>query len=70
MKGLKLGDVVYLKSGGPPMTVSNIINSKDITENTVVDCVFFDCNSNVRHVDFTMKALTKTVPIIKTCNHM
>ncbi len=40
-KNFKIGDLVVLNSGGPPMTVENILND-------IIYCRYFDGNENCR----------------------
>lgn len=47
----KLGDVVVLKSGGPPMTIDGIGGD-------IVSCVWYD-GSGVRREDFGPNSLKK-----------
>ena len=46
----KIGDVVILKSGGPPMTVHNIGNYSARGLNPGVFCVWFDSAKKVDDV--------------------
>lgn len=51
--GFKAGDVVNLKSGGPPMTVSGLVNVGDKVR---VRCTWFAGAKNER-ADFVPEAL-------------
>lgn len=54
---LQLGKVVFLRSGGPPMTVRSLSHTK-------VKCEWFDKNHRYRTMDFLPHSLTGTVPRI------
>lgn len=42
MSDLRLGDVVRLRSGGPPMTVSELLNEEDAQDDNLdVKCIWF-----------------------------
>ena len=45
----KKGDVVHLKSGGPKMTVTEIIDEGNYR---IVHCRFFDKNNNLQTAEF------------------
>ena len=47
---LKVGEVVILKSGGPPMTVHNIGNYTTRGLNPGVLCVYFDNGKRVEEL--------------------
>ncbi|TCB48389.1 DUF2158 domain-containing protein [Acinetobacter terrestris] len=61
MSDLKVGDVVYLKSGGPAMTV-NAITPSMIAKAVV--CVWFVGNEN-KSATYSPDALTKEAPRLK-----
>lgn len=46
----KIGDVVILKSGGPPMTVHNIGDYHATAPDPGLLCVWFDTNKKVEDV--------------------
>jgi uncharacterized protein YodC (DUF2158 family) len=50
MQNLKIGDVVILKSGGPPMTIHNIGDYSPMGPNPGVLCVWFDNSKKVEDV--------------------
>jgi len=54
MSGIQAGDVVQLKSGGPKMTVSKLIN-----ENKGARCKWFD-GAKVNEDYFEIEMLVKT----------
>lgn len=56
MSDIKAGDVVYLKSGGPAMTING--KSKMGTE---WSCAWF-VDNNIKSADFRPDALTKENP--------
>lgn len=56
MSDLKVGDVVYLKSGGPAMTVHRIIVDRDNAE-----CAWFQ-DDELKDYIFTQDSLTKENP--------
>lgn len=56
MSDIKVGDIVYLKSGGPAMT----INGKSKT-GTEWSCAWF-VDNNIKSADFRSDALTKDNP--------
>lgn len=58
MSDLKIGDVVYLKSGGPAMTVSEQISKRDYK------CVWF-ADQKINETTLTVEALTKENPTPK-----
>lgn len=47
MSQFKIGDVVILKSGGPPMTVHNIGDYSPLEPNPGLLCVWFDSAKKV-----------------------
>ena len=50
MAQFKIGDVVILKSGGPPMTVHNIGDYSPMGPNPGLLCVWFDGAKKVEDV--------------------
>ena len=50
MANFKIGDVVILKSGGPPMTVHNLGDYSPMGPNPGVMCVWFDNSKKVEDV--------------------
>lgn len=56
MSDLKVGDVVYLKSGGPAMTVNKVLSERDNAE-----CTWFQDNELKDHI-FNQGSLTKENP--------
>jgi uncharacterized protein YodC (DUF2158 family) len=63
-EGFKVGDVVRLKSGGPPMTVAIAAVSKwrtDITKDWTVACVWFSQSAIVSQT-FPPEALVLCAP--------
>ena len=50
MAQLKIGDVVILKSGGPPMTVHNIGDYSPVGPNPGLLCVWFDSAKKMEDV--------------------
>lgn len=46
----KIGDVVILKSGGPPMTVHNIGGYHSTAPDDGLQCVWFDSNKKVEDI--------------------
>lgn len=55
MEEFKIGDVVYLKSGGPAMTVSYV-------EDNSVEAQWFDEKNKVDFKNFPKATITKTKP--------
>lgn len=55
---LKPGDVVWLKSGGLPMTIAAAMNN----DSTMWRCHWFDENNEVRRLDISAEALTLIMP--------
>lgn len=53
---LKVGDVVKLKSGGPPMTIAEIDTFGDNHQKAL--CVWFDGNKQQQHI-FELEVLLK-----------
>ena len=51
----KVGDVVRLKSNGPPMTVWD-------TDGRKVRCQWFNKNHDLKEGDFYVDIITRTVP--------
>jgi len=41
MSDFKAGDVVRLKSGGPPMTIDNVVND-EFSGDRIASCTWFD----------------------------
>ena len=58
----KIGDVVRLKSGGPPMTVTSI-ESGDNDVGYVVFCIWFNAKGNEKSGHYPAAAL---VPVTET----
>lgn len=56
MSEFKEGDVVYLKSGGPAMTIT------EITSNDYVWCTWFDKDQDVQGKSFIKSSITKNNP--------
>ncbi|KQQ76922.1 DUF2158 domain-containing protein [Acinetobacter calcoaceticus] len=56
MSEFKEGDVVYLKSGGPAMTIT------EITPNDYVWCTWFDKDQKVQGKSFIKSSITKNNP--------
>ncbi len=50
IQGIKKGDVVQLKSGGPLMTVQTVNTG-------IANCVWFDDGQNLRFADFSTDIL-------------
>jgi len=59
MTDIKIGDVVKVKSGGPPMTVQNIGDYTPTGPSNGAMCVWFDGKTNKSHV-FAVEVLEKT----------
>jgi uncharacterized protein YodC (DUF2158 family) len=55
---IKQGDIVWLKSGGLPMTVATAMNEKE----TSWRCHWFDENNEMRRIDISADALTLDMP--------
>lgn len=53
MDEIKIGDVVFLKSGGPNMTVEKI------QDNDIADCIWFDKDKNLQRNTFSLSILQK-----------
>ena len=47
-KEFKTGDVVKLKSGGPDMTIIDIVYNRDESEILSIHCIWFDNHRKVR----------------------
>lgn len=54
----EIGDVVYLKSGSPPLTVGSIISE-------IHHVTWVDCNNNVNRLALDGRCFTKTKPEIE-----
>ncbi len=52
-----IGDVVYLTSGGLPMTIEFIMG-----DDNPIECAWFDKNNELHHDTFFAKALTFDKP--------
>lgn len=50
MTQFKIGDVVVLKSGGPPMTVHNLGDYSPMGPNPGLQCVWFDGAKKIEDV--------------------
>ena len=51
MEKFKIGDVVVLNSGGPPMTISNVVDSEK------VECVWFEEKKILKNQRFKIALL-------------
>lgn len=51
----KKGDIVYLKSGSPAMTI-------DAIEDNIANCIWFDKKQNIQIFSFALELLTSDVP--------
>ena len=63
MSRFNVGDVVQLKSGGPPMTVCMVEVAEDTINGVVVEvvtCRYFDQNLQAKKVDCDARELIKT----------
>lgn len=49
---LKVGDIVQLRSGSPPMTIKSIVG-------TMAKCIYFDNKKEVHENDFELVVLVK-----------
>ena len=58
MEELKIGDVVILKSGSPPMTIEEICDYSGDVEISAL-CSWFDSNKKPQQKNFILKALMK-----------
>lgn len=56
MNEFQEGDVVYLKSGGPAMTIT------ELSENHISYCQWFDKNLELQGSSFNNRVLTKEDP--------
>jgi uncharacterized protein YodC (DUF2158 family) len=63
---LKVGDVVYLKSGSPKMTIVTIEARGWIGDRKLANTLWFvDYMSTVHSGRFSLEALTKEAPVVK-----
>ncbi len=56
---IKAGDVVELRSGGPPMSV-------ELVESGIAHCAWIDPKGNAKHVEFNVAALKAVDPEART----
>ena len=52
----KVGDVVTLKSGGPPMTVNEVLNMSEDTKGCI-KCRWFDVKKQLKKGEFSPDSL-------------
>ena len=53
---MNIGDIVYLKSGGPALTIKSVHRCE------VADVTWLDGNETLRSAEFPLVCLTKTDP--------